>query len=238
MPNLTRTARITGLLYLGLALTGMLDFLIIRGELFVPDDASTTLANLVSDPTLARLGIAAELGVVLTQSLAAVWFYKLLRAANPIAAGATTAFGLVNAAAILGSTAFLASALAVAGDPSLAPGGDTAATVQLMYTISGYFWGAGAIFFGLWLIPMGYAVKQSGLMPAALGWVLMVGGIGYIASGFSAALLPDLTALNNALTIPASIGEFWMIGYLILVGVRASAVSPSASAAPMAKVVS
>ncbi|WP_062210023.1 DUF4386 domain-containing protein [Demequina oxidasica] len=223
MPHLKRTARITGLLYLGLALTGMLDFLVIRGLLFAPDDAAATLANLVNDPTLARLGIAAELGVVLTQSLTAVWFYKLFRTANSVAAGATAAFGLVNAAAILGSAAFLASALAVAGDPSLAPGGDSAATVQLMYTISGYFWAAGALFFGLWLIPMGFVAARSGWMPRALGLVLMVGGAGYVASAFTAALLPYATTLTDALTVPASIGEFWMIGYLLFVGVRSIA---------------
>jgi len=111
----------------------------------------------------------------------------------------------------------------VAGDPSLAPGGDAAATVQLMYTASGGFWAAGAIFFGLWLIPMGFVAARSGWMPRALGWVLMMGGVGYVVSAFVAVLLPDATALTTALTVPASVGEFWMVGYLLAVGVRSSA---------------
>jgi len=224
MPNLKRTARVTGLLYLGLAIAGLIGFLVIRGQLYSADDPAATLANLIENPTLAHLGVAAELGVVLTQALAALWFFKLFRAANSVAAGAIAAFGLVNAVAILGSAAFLATALGVSGDAALAPAGDAAATVQLMYTLSSNFWAAGAIFFGLWLIPMGYVVVRTKWMPRALGWVLMVGGVGYVVSTFTAAILPDAPAVSDALIIPATVGEFWMIGYLIFVGVRPSAV--------------
>jgi hypothetical protein len=223
MYDLKRTARMTGLLYLGIAITGMVSFLVIRGQLYVVDDPMATLTNLTDNPTVAKLGIAAELGVVLTQALTAVWFYKLFRLANPVAAGAIAAFGLMNSAAILGSSAFLTTALGVAGDATLAPGGDAAATVQLMYTISGNFWTAGAIFFGLWLIPMGYVAKRSAWMPKTLGWILMISGVGYVASAFVGATLPDATVLNEVLTFPASVGEFWMIGYLLIVGVRSSA---------------
>ena len=74
---------------------------------------------------LARIGIALELGVVVTQALVAVWFYRLFRGVDAFAAGCIAAFGLVNAAAILVSAAFLATALDVALDP--APGGGSAA---------------------------------------------------------------------------------------------------------------
>ena len=58
--------------------------------------------------TLARLGIALEMGIVVTQALAAVWFYKLFRSVDTFAAGTLATFGMVNAVAILGSAAFLA----------------------------------------------------------------------------------------------------------------------------------
>ena len=38
--GLTRTARTTGLLYLGLAVTGALGYQLVRGQLYVPDGAS------------------------------------------------------------------------------------------------------------------------------------------------------------------------------------------------------
>jgi hypothetical protein len=221
MRPLKKTARTTGLLYLGVAITGMLGFLLIRPEIYVAGDAAATLANLIDRETLARLGIALELLVVLTQALAAVWFYKLFRTVSTTAAGSLTAFGLINSIAILSSAAFLVTALTVALEPALAPGGDAAATAQLMYEMSGAFWGVGALFFGLWLIPMGYLALASEWMPRPLGWILIAGGIGYILSAFVVYLVPGAPgAVELALTMLATVGEFWMIGYLLIKGVR------------------
>ena len=221
MRSLNRTARTTGLFYLGVGISGMLGFLLIRPEIYVAGDAAATLANLVEREMLARLGIALELLVVLTQALAAVWFYKLFRTVSSTAAGSLAAFGLINSTAILSSAAFLVTALTVALDPALAPGGDAAATAQLMYEMSGAFWGVGALFFGLWLIPMGYLVVVSRWMPRPLGWILMAGGVGYILSAFVVYLVPDAPGwVELAMTIPATVGEFWMMGYLLIKGVR------------------
>ncbi len=229
MRSLKRTARTTGLLYLGVGITGMLGFLLIRPEIYVAGDAAATLANLVEREMLARLGIALELLVVLTQALAAVWFFKLFRTVSSTAAGSLAAFGLINSTAILSSAAFLVTALTVALDPALAPGGDAAATAQLMYEMSGAFWGVGALFFGLWLIPMGYLVVVSRWMPRPLGWILMAGGVGYILSAFVVYLVPGAPGwVELAMTIPATVGEFWMMGYLLIKGVRSDIAVPCA----------
>ncbi len=221
MDNELRTARTAGLWYLGLALTGIASFIVLRPMAFDPDDAAATLANLTTDEWRAQLGLGFELGIVLTQALAAVWFYKLLRPFGEVAAWAVAVFGMVNAAAILASSALWATALEVAADTSLAPGGDAAATVQLLAAATINFWGVGALFFGLWLIPMGWVAVRSGRFPIVLGWILVAGGVGYCLSAFvhyGIADAPD--ALVSALQVPASVGEFWMIGYLLLVGIR------------------
>jgi hypothetical protein len=222
--TLKTTARLTGLFYLGLAITGIAGFLLIRPTLYDPADGAATLANLVAKEGIARLGIALELGIVITQALVAVWFFKLFREAAGFSAAAVAAFGLMNTAILMVSAVALTTALAVALDPGLAPGGDAAATVQLMFALSAASWSTGAIFFGLWLIPMGHAVLVSGWMPRLLGYVLIVGGVGYVLSSFSGVLLPTAPDLVDAvLTIPATIGEFWIIGYLLIFGVGARA---------------
>lgn len=221
MSSRITTARWTGLFYLGLAVAGFVGFLFARNELYVPDDAATTLANLMERTSLARLGLAADLTIVLTQSLAAMWFFKLFRGEHSFAAGSIAAFGLVNAVAILVATAFSGTALVVAGDATLAPGGDQAGTVQLLYQLNDAAWGVGSLFFGLWLIPMGYVVVTSRVMPVALGWVLIGGGVGYVISSYLTQLAPDAPAvLDVLLTGLATVGEFWMIGYLLIFGVR------------------
>lgn len=215
------TARWTGVFYLVLAVAGLVGFLVVRGELYVANDSSATLANLIDQVELARLGIAADLTIILSQALVAIWFFKLFRSENSFAAGSIAAFGLVNAAAIVVATAFSATALVVAGDVALAPGGDQASTVQLLYELNGAVWDIGGMFFGLWLIPMGYVVVSSRVMPAALGWVLMIGGVAYVINTYLTQLVPDApAAVGVSLVLVATVGEFWMIGYLLIFGVR------------------
>jgi len=228
MPAQIRTARTTGLFYLGLALSGLFGFVLIRPQLFARDDPGATLANLVEHGSLARAGVAFELLVVVTMALAAAWFYRLFRPVDPVAAGGIAAFGLVNAVAVLVNAALLATAAELARDPV----GDAAATVQLLYLVSGNLWGVGALFFGLWLMPMGRCVLRSGWMPRALGWILLGGGAGYVVSAFVRYLVPDATAVADALTYPATVGELWMVGYLLVRGVRRRAPEDVPPAAP------
>jgi uncharacterized protein DUF4386 len=228
--GLTGTARTTGLLYLGLAVTGALGFQFVRGQLYVADDPGGTLSNLVEQTSMARLGIVLELAIVLTQALAAVWFYRLFRSIDSFGAGLVAAFGLVNAMAILSSAAMLATALDVADDSSLAASGGAAATVQLLYVISGHLWGVGGLFFGLWLIPMGWLVVQSRWLPRVLGQLLMVGGVGYVLSTFVSYVFANAGLAAALLIVPATIGELWIVGYLIVFGVREHAGPARASA--------
>lgn len=161
---------------------------------------------------------------MLTQSLAALYFFKLFRDVNTFAAGSLAAFGFMNSAAVLVATAFSATALEVALDGA-AP--TAAATVLLLYDLNTAAWGVGGLFFGLWLIPMGWLVLRSGFMPRPLGWILIAGGLGYILSAYTSYLVTDADALAGALIVPASLGEFWMIGYLLIIGVRPAGVAPS-----------
>jgi hypothetical protein len=214
-----RTARIAGLWYLGLAIAGLCGFMLVRARLYAPHDPQHTLAQLAGHPWLARAGIAFELGVVITQAMAAVWFFRLFRSVDALAAGALAAFGLVNATAILVSAAFLGAAFEIALDPGRISGLDPAGAAQLLYLGSGQLWTVGAVFFGLWLIPMGQLVLRSGWMPRTLGWTLLAGGVGYLLSAFL-GWVPALSSVATVATLPATVGEFWMIGYLLWRGTR------------------
>lgn len=224
MTDTIKSARATGAWYLGLAITGMLGFLILRPQLIDADDSAATLANLAEHTTQAHLLVLLEMAVVVTQALAAVYFYKLFRPINPTAAYATATFGMVNSVAVMASGAFMATANSIAADASLAPGGDAAGTVGLMYELSANSWGMGNLFFGLWLIPMGWVAVTSARFPRPLGWTLVVGGVGYVLSGLIGYGIADAPGgIAAALAFPASIGEFWMVGYLLIKGIRPSA---------------
>ena len=209
-----RSARLTGLAYLVLAIAGIVGVLLVRGQLYVADDAARTAANLVAHEGLARLGIAADLATVVSQAAAAVGFFLVFRRVHAAGAASITAFGLVNSAVVLVATVFSATALQVA-----LRGGATSATSALMlYDLNVASWTAGGLFFGLWLVPMGWLALRSGSMPRPLGWILVVGGAGYVLSTFVSFLAPGASALAGALPVVATVGEVWMVGYLLVKG--------------------
>ena len=77
------------------------------------------------------------------------------------------------------------------------------------------------MFFGLWLVPLGNLAYASGMFPKALGVVLIVGGVCYLVDMLAAFLIPDVgTQIHAFLAIPPTIAEIWMLGYLLVQGVR------------------
>ena len=215
---------------LGLAITGIAGFLLIRPAVYDPDDAATTLQNLLTDEGRARLYLGVELasssrrrsppcGSTSCSDRSTRWPRGRSERSDGERRGD------------LASSAAVATALEVAADAGLAPGEDAAATAQLLFQLSESFWSVGALFFGLWLIPMGWVAATCGRFPPVLGWVLVAGGVAYVVSAFvENAVATTPASLAGALTIPATIGEFWMIGYLLMVGIRPAA---ERQAAPM-----
>ncbi len=216
--NLVGTARITGIWYLMLAISGMAGFLLLHSRVYVAGDPSMTLTNLIEQETLARWRLVFESLIVLSQVLAAVWFYKLFKDIHHVAAWSLAVWGTVNAIAIMISAMAMGGALDIAHDTALAVNEKTL-MIQFFSQFIKHAWRVGSLFFGLWLIPMGYIVVRSRCMPVWLGRILILGGSGYILSAFMLFMGVQGTWIN-ILTIPATVGEFWMIGYLLLFGIR------------------
>lgn len=217
----TRAARLTGGAYLALALTGLLGQLVVRPQLHATDGSATILANVVELSAVANFAVFLELAIVLSQALAAVGFFTLFHHERPVAAYAVATFGVANCLAILASSAVLFTATRVATTVALAPAGDATATVALLFALSDSFWAVGGVFFGLWLLPMGWFMVSTQRLPRLLGWTLIVGGIGYLGSALLGAAFPGLpSTVANVLIVPATLGELWTIVYLLRWGIR------------------
>ena len=77
------------------------------------------------------------------------------------------------------------------------------------------------IFFGLWLVPLGYLAYKSEMFPKTLGAVLIVGGVCYLVDLLAAFLLPDLSQRIHAfVVIPSAIAEVSTVLYLLVKGVK------------------
>lgn len=209
------TSRVTGLFYLGLAISGVIGFLLAGQQIYDAGDVGATMTRLVENQGLARLSLVGELGVVAFQVLAALWFFKLWRSVDSFAAGALAGFGLLGAAAVMVGLIFSTQALSLAIDPVAATTAQQSSMIQVMAGLRETAWQVGNLFFGLWLIPMGYLVLVD-RMPRVLGWILVAGGIGYVLTAvISLGMAVPPAGIIEGLPYLATIGEFWIIGYLL-----------------------
>ena len=218
--QLITTARITGVWYLTLAISGALGFMIFHPQIFVSNDPEKTLTNLTNLQSISRIRLLFELLIIVSQALTAVWFYKLFREINAWAAWTVGIWGMMNSAAIMISAISMSSAIEIAKS-STQTYQEKIVVIQLLGNLITNAWGIGSLFFGLWLVPMGYIIVNSKRMPVWLGRILMIGGIGYLISAFIKYIGIE-NPLLEFLVVPATIGEFWMIGYLLIYGIRPS----------------
>ncbi len=216
--NQLDTARITGVFYLLLAISGIFGFMIFHPQIYVTDPA-ITLENLTSKELIARARLVFELLIVVSQALAAVWFYKLFKDINGWGAWTLGIWGMMNSAVIMVSAISMGASLEVAHSAQLV--GDKVTLIYLLGLLIKNAWGVGSLFFGLWLLPMGYIIVSSQRMPRWLGFTLIAGGIGYLLSTFL-NYAGVTSPLGDVLVIPATVGEFWIVGYLLIFGIRAS----------------
>jgi|SRR6056300_111422 hypothetical protein len=215
--NQQRTARLTGVWYLMMAISGVLGFMVFHARIFDPTNSQTTLNNLIEYESTARIRLLFEFAIVVSQALAAAYFYKLFKSINEWKAWCVGIWGMVNSVAILISAIAIATAIHIASPSVMIT--DKVQLIELLSAINTNAWGIGGLFFGLWLIPMGSIITESKRMPIWLGRTLILGGVGYLLSVVVNYL--DIEVVNtDLLTIPATIGEFWMIGYLLIYGIR------------------
>lgn len=209
-------ARTAGFWYLLLAITGMVGFLLIHPQVYHVDPEQT-LTNLAEEEMLARIRLLLEFGIIVSQALTAIWFYRLFKNINEWAALATLIWGTVNAVVILISAISMAAAIEFAQSSYVLE--NKVIIIDLLTSLISNAWGIGGLFFGLWLIPMGYIISSSKRMPVWLGRTLIIGGMGYLISTFVnyIGISGSWLAL---LTVPATIAEFWMICYLLIFGIR------------------
>ena len=215
--ELVTTARTAGIWYLIMAISGILGFLIFHPQVFDSEDSQKTLTNLIDLESLARTRLLLEFAIIVSQALTAVWFYKLFRNINEWAAWTVGIWGMINSVAIMISAISMGSAIEIASSSQTVE--DKLILIELLSSLVTNAWGVGSLFFGLWLIPLGYIVTSSKRMPVWLGRILIIGGIGYLISA-AVNYMGIESPLLGYITVPATVGEFWMIGYLLIFGIR------------------
>ncbi len=219
-----KTAKIAGVLYLLNGIFSGFAFAYVIGKVYVAGNAAATAANVVAHSGLVRIGVAADLFQATIWVFLAMTLYLLLKHVNKSAASTMVVLVAVGAAIVCLNDVFQFESLRIATDNAYAAAFGNAgsnALVLLLLDIHHYGFLIAQIFFGLWLVPLGYLAYKSGMFPKALGVALIAGGACYLLGMLAVFLIPDLgEKINTFITIPSAIAEIWMLGYLLVIGVR------------------
>lgn len=212
MKSIQKTARITGFLYLLLIPLGVFGIVYVPSVLVVPGDIATTISNIMANEFLFRLSIVSALLTQLVNLFVVLFLYKLLRPVSKSIARLMVMF------IVLAVPIAMLNELNQAAVLILLHGADQSqALVSLFLNLHEYGIQIAGIFWGLWLLPMGYLVYKSNYIPKIIGILLTIGGFGYLADSFIFFLFPNFSVVFSEFTF---IGEVMMVFWLLIKGVN------------------
>jgi len=231
MHPLDKTARVAGLLYLLVVITGLFTIMYVPGKLFVSGDATVVASNILAHQSLFRADIAISMLSELFFVATVLVLYRLLRGAGPQLAALMVLLVLLGAPlALAGIANELATLTFLRGADFLAaleqPQRDALAIMfihlnQQADTVSEIFW-------GLWLLPLGVLVHRSGFLPRFLGIWLIINGLAYVVLSGTEVFLPEVLKTVSTIATPILLGEVAFTLWLLIIGAR---VQPSPVAA-------
>ena len=219
-----KQARIAGMLYILVAVTGPLSLVYIPGKLFVPGAVVTIADNIRASTTLLRMGIASELFYQAVEVFLVLVLYGLFKDVNRNLARQMAVLGFIPIPIVFVNILNEVAALMFAGDAKFLlsmgrPQLDTLATSFAFLHSQGLE--VAAIFWGLWLFPLGLLIIRCGFIPRFLGVLVMIAGVGYLLGSFSSLVLPQYHGLLGSAAVILEVGELPIILWLLIWGARA-----------------
>jgi len=220
--SIRKDARRAGIIYFAFIITCIFAG-VVRSNLIVYGDAAKTAEILRDSEWLLRISSVVDLisGVLF---LVAAWaLYVLLK---PVDKNIALLFLLLNAAGVAVQCNSLLNSFA----PMLTSAGedlhkvfapDQLDALNLMYLNlykSGFT--IAQIFFGAWLLPLGYLVYRSGFLPKWLGVLLFADFFGVMIWFFQYFLLPDYEIITYPGFVASFIAEISLSLWLMIKGVK------------------
>ena len=218
-------ARTAGLIYLVVVLTGIVSLVYVPSQLIDLSNAELTVSNIRGSLDLFRLGIAAGFVCYIAFLLLPLALYQLLAHVDRRAALLMVLLAIISVPISLANFAHKLDVLTLLSDNAyLLNMPDEQLQRSVMLSIAQYnnVILVAEIFWGLWLLPFGYLVFKSNMLPKILGVFLMLGCFGYLIDVFGRTLFPDFPqgAFASNVTTPAAIGEIGTCLWLLIFGAR------------------
>ncbi|HEX5056600.1 MAG TPA: DUF4386 domain-containing protein [Gammaproteobacteria bacterium] len=219
-----KNARIAGILYLIVVLSGIFSLAYVPSRLIVWDSAPATVQNIMDSELLFRMDIVSGLICHTFFLFLSLVLYQLFKPVDK-----TMAALMVILVAVSVPISFINS-LNKFNVLSLLSGADYLVSQaehlqsQVMLSLASFNDGIliAQIFWGLWLFPFGYLVFKSGFLPKILGVFLIAGCFGYLINFFGYSLLPGYheSGIPALIDLPSRIGEIGICLWLLIMGAK------------------
>jgi hypothetical protein len=221
MNSRKREARIAGVLYLllGVASAFSLSFpsaFIVRG------DAAATADKIASSQLLYRLYLFSDLASQILFVFLVLALYQLLKGVNKRQALLMVALVLVQVPMSFAIMLWGIAPLILSNGADYWSAFDKHQLDALtMGFLSLRIYGINAVMalWGLWLLPFGVLVFQSGFIPRILGVLLIIGCFAWMAISVTSLLFPAYGRIANQFTMLA-VGEILIILWLVIIGAK------------------
>jgi hypothetical protein len=218
-----RLGRVSGFLYLWIVICGFWSLMYVPSKVGGKGDPGATMQNLLANEFLFRSGTIANLSSFVVFIFLVLALYQIFKNTNEPRAKLMVAFVIVQVPIVFLGETFNFSALMVAkGDlmQSLTQT-ERADWVYFLLRVYKYTLIILMIFWGLWLIPFGQLIIQSGYMPKTIGVLLVLGGIAYVVESVDYILLSRmLSPLTDYTYILHSIAELSTVLWLLAKGIK------------------
>jgi hypothetical protein len=219
-----KTARIAGILYLVVGVFGGFAEGFVDPKMYVAGNAAATVENVIANSGLVRIGVVAHLLDGTFFVLTAMALYTLLQHVNKSMARAMLVLVIIATAIKCLNAVFQFESLRIATDSSYATAFGIAGSNSLvMLLLDTHHYGTliAQVFFGLWLIPLGFLTYKSKMFPKWLARILVIAGVCYLIDLLAAFLFPDFYRKIHAFVIiPCAIAEIAIVLYLLIIGAR------------------
>jgi hypothetical protein len=221
------TARLAGLFYLGLVLTGIFNLVYVPSQLVVWGDAAITANNILNSEFLFRLGNVVGIISYIIFLILPFILYKLFESVNRTYAVLMVVLAVVSVPISLFNMINKVDILTLLSGAEYLNGLETEQIhTQVMLLLKSYNNGISVVqvFWGLWLFPFGYLAFKSGYLPKIFGVLLMIGCFGYLVKFFGYHLFPNID-IPGFVGIPGSLGEIGICLWLLIMGVKDKSVA-------------
>ena len=224
--------RFAGLLYVVASIPGFFALAYVPSKLLVHGNATATANNIAAHELLFRLGIAADLIGQALFIFVALALYDLFKGVNQRHALFMLILILVAIPIVfLNEVNSIAALVLVRGPDFLSvfdkPQRD--ALARLFLNLRGGGFDVAAIFWGLWLFPLGLLVCRSGFLPRFLGVLLMIGTFAYLANSLTSLVLPQYEAIVSRWMSPLQAVEVVFMFWLLILGAKPKPLAGQAS---------